>query len=382
MADPKVLLVGQSLSGGGAQTRMWYLARHLFSGSSDIVTFLPSTAARTNSLRNSTTCLNWHNELSYPRICWQLRRILDKGAYDIVCGFGMLANLPVWVAAFGLQRRPRLIMCEINCPGRVLRGSWERPQTRLTAALLKRAYPAADCVAANSIDGMNECVDLFGVQRARAIRVPNIIDPGFVQSLSRRPEVVQLPSRPFVAMAARLVKEKRIDLAIRALARISESQRPALLIMGDGPERGALERLTDELSVRGDVVFAGWLDNPLPVIARSSVFLLTSSFEGFSNAILEAMTLGVPVVVSSHSSDIEQMGLAGAASTFAPGDIGGLAERIREVTVSAPLRTRLIANARDYCRGHESDRAIPSYEKLFRHVIAGETFVEHHQSRI
>lgn len=100
-------------------------------------------------------------------------------------------------------------------------------------------------------------------------------------------------------VVARLTAQKRIDLAIRAVAELgARGSAVPLTIIGDGPERGALERLADSLIPRG-VRFTGSLSPPEVdrALGTADLMLFPSRGEGLGLAAIEALTAGVPVVV-------------------------------------------------------------------------------------
>lgn len=101
----------------------------------------------------------------------------------------------------------------------------------------------------------------------------------------------------------RLAPEKNHARMIRAFASV-HAERPdtRLLILGDGPLRDELEALTDRLELGGAVRLGGYQSNPYPLLAASDCFLLSSEYEGQPMVILEALTLGVPVVTVEFGS--------------------------------------------------------------------------------
>jgi glycosyltransferase involved in cell wall biosynthesis len=106
-------------------------------------------------------------------------------------------------------------------------------------------------------------------------------------------------SEPTLLCAARLIRTKRIGVAIRTVAALRHSGVQVMLeIAGDGPERGALERLAKELDVADAVAFLGYLarEDLRAAYRRAFALMLPSESEGLSSAALEAMAAGTVVV--------------------------------------------------------------------------------------
>jgi glycosyltransferase involved in cell wall biosynthesis len=101
----------------------------------------------------------------------------------------------------------------------------------------------------------------------------------------------------------RLVHQKGFDTLIAAFGTIAERWPDwSLTIVGEGPERGALERMARDAGCAGRVHFAGRVNDPRPVLSTASVFVLPSRFEGFPNALVEAMASGCAVVATDCPS--------------------------------------------------------------------------------
>ena len=108
----------------------------------------------------------------------------------------------------------------------------------------------------------------------------------------------KVPGETVLVGIGRLHYQKNFALQIRAHARLRKQLRLRTLILGEGPERGRLEALISELGLQDEVRLIGYRQNPLPYLAQADVFVLSSSFEGFGNVIVEALALGVNVVAT------------------------------------------------------------------------------------
>lgn len=106
----------------------------------------------------------------------------------------------------------------------------------------------------------------------------------------------------FITMG-RLSTEKNHERLIRAFARIhSENPDTRLLILGSGPLRDHLQSVIDSLNMADCVNLTGFMANPYPVLKQSDCFVLSSDHEGQPMVILEALTLGIPVLITNFSS--------------------------------------------------------------------------------
>lgn len=107
---------------------------------------------------------------------------------------------------------------------------------------------------------------------------------------------------PQLVTVGRLVALKRIDLLIQAVALIPNAQ---LTVVGDGPERTILETLANNLLLKQRIRFVGEQNDVLPFLQQSSLFCLTSSTEGLSRSIIEAMSCGLAIVATDVGGNRE-----------------------------------------------------------------------------
>lgn len=205
----------------------------------------------------------------------------------------------------------------------------------------------------------------FGYPAAR-IRIgqPGIPPPAVHYSarVKARAEL-DLPADGFVAAAvARLSTEKRLDRFLRAVSQIHGA---TALLVGDGPDRAALERLAAELSA--PVKFVGYTDSPADYMTAANAVCLTSEREALPLSILEAAACGRPAVAMEVGGirDIVEHGVTGLVTP--QGDIAAFAEALARLA-DAPNRADemgAMANAR-WQERFSLDAMIDSYASLLR----------------
>ncbi|NJK27869.1 MAG: glycosyltransferase, partial [Coleofasciculaceae cyanobacterium SM2_3_26] len=130
----------------------------------------------------------------------------------------------------------------------------------------------------------------------------------------------------------RLVDQKDFATLIRAFSIVKKVRKSRLVILGTGPNKPRLEALIEELDLRDDVDLPGFVENPFKYMARASVFVMSSAWEGFGNVLVEAMAVGTPVVSTdcrSGPSEILDNGKYGALVPV--GDAEAMARAILDV---------------------------------------------------
>jgi glycosyltransferase involved in cell wall biosynthesis len=169
-----------------------------------------------------------------------------------------------------------------------------------------------------------------------------------------------------IGSVGRLVEQKDYPTQLRAFA-IAAAQAPRLrmAIAGDGPLRSMLERLARELAIVDRVRFLGhWED--VPALLRSvDVFALTSKFEPFGVALLEAKAAGLPIVATAVHEIPDIVGTDGCGLLIPPGDASTMAASFVELAQDGDRRRRLGARARLEAQQHSLQAAVGAYECLY-----------------
>ncbi len=160
-------------------------------------------------------------------------------------------------------------------------------------------------------------------------------------------ELARAPVPARVVMIGRLAPPKRPDLALRAFAQIRANVPGAKLhLVGDGPLRPEVERLSAELGLGGSVRFLGHRDDVPEVLAGAECALLASDYEGCPLSVIEAMAAGVPVVATDvgGTADLVENGRTGIL--VPPDDPGALAAGLEDLLADSRRREEFGAAAR------------------------------------
>ncbi len=152
-----------------------------------------------------------------------------------------------------------------------------------------------------------------------------------------------------VLFLARLVPSKRPEDVVRAAAEVVRERGDAVFVVaGDGPEREACQRLSDELGLGSRIVFAGSVahERVPELMAAADVFVTTSSLTNMAIPTCEALICGVPVV-AYNTGDTERVVRDGQTGRLVPdADVGALATALREMLARPQERERMGRQAR------------------------------------
>jgi glycosyltransferase involved in cell wall biosynthesis len=177
--------------------------------------------------------------------------------------------------------------------------------------------------------------------------------------------------RPVFLIAARLTRQKRVDVAIRALARLArQHETVAMEIAGDGPERFSLEGLARSLGVADRVRFAGLLPpEELAERMRSAgAVVLPSEREGYGLSLVEGALCGCALVGARSGGIDEIVEHEKTGLLFEPGDDVGLAAALDRLLRDAPLARRLGEEARGRALGRTAGPLADRLVALYRGI--------------
>jgi len=207
------------------------------------------------------------------------------------------------------------------------------PFKRFLLILLKKSIlRAADAIFAVSKGTADSWARYFGIADRRIKVIYNPVDIENIQKLANYESCSHYFDSfkiPVIMSMGRLSKEKDFSTLIRAFSIVIEKREARLIILGDGKERPKLQKLVDELHLDRFVSMPGFIQNPFPYLKRATVFVVSSLYEGFSNALVEAMALGVPIVSTDCPYGPREILDNGKFGTLVqPGDYKALAEAI------------------------------------------------------
>jgi glycosyltransferase involved in cell wall biosynthesis len=205
-------------------------------------------------------------------------------------------------------------------------------RSRIMPLFLRAFYPSADEVVAVSHGVAQELSKATGFPLARIRVIYNpVITGDLLAARDRAPAHPWLTDSgpPVILGAGRLTRQKDFQGLIRAFALVRQRRPARLLIMGEGPERPALEALVRELGLQAEVSLPGFVVGAHECMAKAAVFVLSSVWEGLPTVLIEALAVGTRVVSTDCPSGPREILRGGQLGRLVPvGDVGALAEGI------------------------------------------------------
>lgn len=241
---------------------------------------------------------------------------------------------------------------------------------RLLMEMRLRVYPWADRLVVQT----RRVASYFPSRmQARIVELPNPIAPA---SALASPKTPRPDGRFRIVAMGRLVPQKGFDRLIDAFARLA-GRHPEwdVVIFGEGPDRTALEQQAHAAGVRGRVTLAGVTAASHAELAASHLFALPSRFEGFPNALGEAMAAGLPAVGYDGVSGVEEMiedGISGVL-LHETADIEALASALDLLMRDPALRARMGTAAVTRAARWAEDLVIARWEGLLVEVVSART---------
>jgi glycosyltransferase involved in cell wall biosynthesis len=239
-------------------------------------------------------------------------------------------------------------------------------------------YPLADVVIAPSQGVAESLINRWGIAARVITVIPNPLDTRRIQQRADEPvQAAKADGRgaPIVLGVGRLTAQKDFPTLVRAVRKVLETVRVRLLIAGEGRDRESLEDLIRSSGLDDHITLLGFVDNPFAYMRHASVYVLSSRWEGLSNALLQALVLGVPVVATDcpgGSREILENGRwgrlvpVGDAAAMAAAIIDGVEGRIDKPPVALleerygidAVVDRYLEALKIHDRMHESERRL------------------------
>jgi glycosyltransferase involved in cell wall biosynthesis len=288
-----------------------------------------------------------HNYTSLPALVRYLRERRPASllaAKDRANQVALLAKSIARVPTRLVVRMGTTTSTALGNGGWLKRNAWNLP--------IRLLYPLADGIVAVSHGVAADLAAITHLPLERFTVIPNPVVSERLSKMAMEPVShpwFQGSNPPVFLGAGRLTRQKDFPTLIRAFALVRKTTPSRLVILGEGSHREALLELAESLGIREDVDLPGFVKNPYPFMAKASVFVLSSIWEGSPNVLTEAMALGTPVVATDCPSGPREILGKGMYGPLVPmGDVSAMAMAMKETFLSPPRRDVLIRAVEGY----------------------------------
>ena len=220
------------------------------------------------------------------------------------------------------------------------RESW---LNKIRFLLAKFLIPRADCFRAVSQRLKNKLVDEFNVKEEKITVVP-IYSERITHNVER---ITRNDSKFIFLTVGRLVSVKNIKMQIKAIKNLElRITNYELWIVGDGENSQKLKIESEKIGIKDKVKFLGWHDDLEKFYSQADVFLLTSNYEGWGMAVIEAASYGLPIIMTDVGCANEAIKDGQSGAVIPVGNQEKLEEAMIELIQNNKLRKKLGENAK------------------------------------
>ena len=229
----------------------------------------------------------------------------------------------------------------------------------------------SDAITAVSQNLREETYRYFAITKEIEV-IRNFVD---VKRFSRKPidafrKAIAPNGEKLLLHASNFRKIKRVTDVVRIFAAVKKEIPAKLLFVGDGPERSTAEDLSRELGVCDDILFVGKQEQMEDILAIADIFLLTSEYESFGLAALEAMAAGVPVI-STNAGGLSEINIHEQTGFLCPvGDVAAMSGYALDLLKDGKKLNTFRKNAHQQALEFDIQNVIPAYEALYGRFLS------------
>ena len=380
----RILFVTPSLGGGGAEKQLLYIANGAAqSGFNTSVFCFRDGGAYGEQLDPSVKryVSKVSRQSSFKGTVFglpQLRKCITAFQPHLIVSFLNHMSIASWLLARPLTSCKRCICIQNNFEEEV-NGALGRLGSRAFKYLMQRACSSAAGIVYISKgvqEGFQRSIATSGTPSVVIYNIAGLEKPS--DRLLQEQETCQLiddervADIPLIVACGRMHPQKDYPTLLSAFRLVRNRMQCRLDVLGTGPLLEDLQKLTRSLGIENDVKFLGFQGKPERYMQRGRVFAISSRFEGFGNVIVEAMSLGVPVVSTDCPYGPGEVITDKCNGLLVPvGDVEALAKAIADVISDEELAKRLSVNGQLRAKDFEKEKIIPKYLGFFNQILNG-----------
>lgn len=242
---------------------------------------------------------------------------------------------------------------------------------KMYAPVVAFSINQSDAITAVSNNLRDETFKTFKIEKPIEV-IHNFVD---VQRFNRKPidafkKVIAPNGERILMHASNFRRIKRVQDVVKIFNEVNKQIPSKLLFVGDGPERATAEDLSRQLGICDEILFVGKQEQMEDILAIADLFLLTSEYESFGLAALEAMAAGVPVV-STNAGGLSEIMAEGVGYMGDVGDVETMSRQAIDILQNDDRLQQFKQAAMQHANNFDIHNIIPLYEKLYDEVLLG-----------
>lgn len=233
--------------------------------------------------------------------------------------------------------------------------------------IFKKVLPRFNKIVAVSKGVMDDFNNIYKLDNKTQV-INNLIDVEKIKNMSNEVEKINHSKKIKLISVGRIHYQKGYDRLIKAIKKLQEEnliQNISLEIYGDGPEKPILSELVNELGLSKTIKFMGRTNNPYSKIKKCDLFILSSVYEPFGLVIIEAMTLGVPVLATLNSATSELIN-NNKNGLIIDNSIDGIYYGLKKIIMKPTLIDEYKENLKKYNYNKENKKILRQLEEIIK----------------
>ena len=347
----KIFFIVSSLSAGGSERVFWLLAQGFDKSKFDVSIVILNSENAFFSLNledvNIIDLKTIKTSLSFLKL---YKLIQKERPYAIYSTAGHINTLISFISFF--IHIPKMVARESNIPHLIMQ--YGNLKSKFWAPITKIFYKRFQTIVCQSDEMMSSVLNYYNIRRDKLVVIPNPV------MVSDKRQIVNTSNHnKKIIMVARLGIVKSHERLLDIFNKLPENY--TLTLAGEGHLRNQISEKVNRLNLDSRVVFLGDVTNVVDIIPEYDVLVLCSRTEGFPNVILEALSVGVPVVTFRVGGIIGLVEDGFNGFVLEQDDLAGFAKRIIE-TCNRSWDHDLIRN--HVYERHALDKVVLQYESL------------------
>ena len=347
----KIALFLPSLAGGGAERVVLNLARGFSNRGHKVdLVLVNAVGPYMKDLPETVRLVNLRAD-RFLKSLFKLVKYLRKENPDVLISSLPPANIiAIWAKI--ISRNSCRLFLRLDNPTSVTLKHMTQFKGLLIWKLIPFFYPFADEFIASSRGIAEDIKKILSINEENIHVIYNPMDIDSINRLAEMPLAHPWfkEGEPLVILGiGRLSKQKDFPTLIHAFSLVRKQTSSRLVILGEGEERSALENLIREMKLENEIEMPGFVDNPYAYLAKASIFVLSSIYEGLCTVIIESLAVGTPVVSTNCPTGNDEILDSGKYGLLEPvGEPEAIADAILKTLAQRPEKSFLQNRASDF----------------------------------